>query len=91
MADWSFLTNNARVLLCIAHDPGVRLRDIPTLSRSKIGSRDLRFFGTSRGARVFVDQAAQDGFSACQSCHAWTWRPSGGGRYRGASAGPCPG
>ena len=28
MAAWSFLTNHARVLLCIAHDPGVRLRDI---------------------------------------------------------------
>ena len=28
MADWSFLTNHARVLLCIAHEPGVRLRDI---------------------------------------------------------------
>ncbi|MGP0036928.1 MAG: helix-turn-helix transcriptional regulator [Solirubrobacteraceae bacterium] len=28
MADWSFLTNHARVLVCIAHDPGVRLRDI---------------------------------------------------------------
>lgn len=28
MARWSFLTNHARVLLCIAHDPGVRLRDI---------------------------------------------------------------
>jgi predicted DNA-binding transcriptional regulator YafY len=28
VADWSFLTNHARVLLCIAHDPGVRLRDI---------------------------------------------------------------
>ena len=28
MADWSFLTNHARVLLCITHDPGVRLRDI---------------------------------------------------------------
>jgi hypothetical protein len=26
--DWSFLTNHARVLVCIAHDPGVRLRDI---------------------------------------------------------------
>jgi len=25
---WSFLTNHARVLLCIAHDPGARLRDI---------------------------------------------------------------
>src|SRR6266480_3790812 len=28
MVVWSFLTNHARVLLCIAHDPGVRLRDI---------------------------------------------------------------
>jgi DNA-binding transcriptional ArsR family regulator len=25
---WSFLTSHARVLLCIAHDPGIRLRDI---------------------------------------------------------------
>ena len=28
MAEWSFLTNHARVLMCIAHDPGIRLRDI---------------------------------------------------------------
>jgi DNA-binding MarR family transcriptional regulator len=28
MASWSFLTNHARVLVCIAHDPGARLRDI---------------------------------------------------------------
>jgi DNA-binding IclR family transcriptional regulator len=26
--DWSFLTNHGRALLCIAHDPGVRLREI---------------------------------------------------------------
>ena len=25
---WNFLTNHARALLCIARDPGVRLRDI---------------------------------------------------------------
>jgi hypothetical protein len=25
---WSFLTNYAQVILCIAHDPGVRLREI---------------------------------------------------------------
>jgi hypothetical protein len=25
---WSFLTNHARVLLCIAEDPGMRLREI---------------------------------------------------------------
>jgi DNA-binding MarR family transcriptional regulator len=28
MARWGFLTSHARVLLCIAHDPGARLRDI---------------------------------------------------------------
>src|ERR1700746_1538200 len=28
MGKWSFLTNHARALVCIAHDPGVRLRDI---------------------------------------------------------------
>jgi DNA-binding transcriptional ArsR family regulator len=28
VADWSVLTNHARVLLCIARDPGGRLRDI---------------------------------------------------------------
>jgi Mn-dependent DtxR family transcriptional regulator len=26
--DWGFLTNHGRVLLCIAHDPAARLRDI---------------------------------------------------------------
>jgi DNA-binding MarR family transcriptional regulator len=25
---WSFLTNHAQVLLCISHDPGIRLREI---------------------------------------------------------------
>ena len=28
MAQWNFLTNHGRALLCIAHDPEVRLRDI---------------------------------------------------------------
>jgi DNA-binding IclR family transcriptional regulator len=28
MASWSFLTNHARTLLCIADDPGARFRDI---------------------------------------------------------------
>ena len=28
MMEWGFLTNHARVLLHIAHDPGARLRDI---------------------------------------------------------------
>ena len=28
MREWSFLTNHGRVLLCIANDRGIRLRDI---------------------------------------------------------------
>lgn len=28
VANWAFLTNHARVLLCIACDPGTRIRDI---------------------------------------------------------------
>ena len=31
MDSWSFLTNHSRALLCIAHDPGVRLRDIAAI------------------------------------------------------------
>ena len=37
MTTWSFLTNHARVLLCIAHDPGVRLRDIA--ARTSVSER----------------------------------------------------
>jgi IclR helix-turn-helix domain len=39
--DWSFLTNHARVLLCIAHDPGVRLRDIA----ARTGITERRAYG----------------------------------------------
>src|ERR1700722_12529403 len=28
MANWNFLTNHGRALLCVAHDPSVRIRDI---------------------------------------------------------------
>lgn len=28
MTTWNFLTNHGRALLCIAHDPDVRIRDI---------------------------------------------------------------
>jgi DNA-binding transcriptional regulator PaaX len=31
MGSWSFLTNHARALLCIAHDPGVRVRDLAVM------------------------------------------------------------
>jgi hypothetical protein len=32
MGSWSFLTNHARALLCIADDPGARLRDIAAVA-----------------------------------------------------------
>lgn len=28
MGDWKFITNHAQVLLCVAHDPEIRLREI---------------------------------------------------------------
>ena len=28
MADWTFLTNHAHVLICVAQDPNMRLRDV---------------------------------------------------------------
>jgi DNA-binding IclR family transcriptional regulator len=28
VANWSFFTNHARVLICVSRDPGVRLRDL---------------------------------------------------------------
>jgi DNA-binding transcriptional ArsR family regulator len=41
MERWSFLTNHARVLLCIAHDPGARLRDIA----ASLGITDRSVYG----------------------------------------------
>src|SRR6476620_1121138 len=39
--EWSFLTNHARALLCIARDPGVRLREIA----STLGITERTAFG----------------------------------------------
>ena len=41
MAEWSFLTNHARALVCIARDPGVRLREIAAV----LGLTERRAFG----------------------------------------------
>jgi DNA-binding IclR family transcriptional regulator len=51
MGSWSFLTNHARALLCIAHDPGVRLRDIATA----LGV-------TERSAYAVITDLAQAGY-----------------------------
>jgi DNA-binding IclR family transcriptional regulator len=51
MADWSFLTKHGRALVCIAHDPGVRLRDIATT----LGITERSAFG-------IVNDLAEDGY-----------------------------
>lgn len=51
MANWSFLTNHARVLLYIAHDPGARLRDIAA-------SQGI----TERSAHAIVADLTQAGY-----------------------------
>jgi hypothetical protein len=45
MEGWSFLTNHGRVLLCIAHDPGVRLRDIA----ARVGITERSAYGIVTG------------------------------------------
>jgi len=52
---WSFLTNHGRVLLCIAHDPGVRLRDIA----ASVGI-------TERSAYAIVADLAAAGYAVKQ-------------------------
>jgi hypothetical protein len=49
--DWAFLTNHARVLLCIAEDPGIRLRDIG----DRVGI-------TERAAHRIVTELGDDGY-----------------------------
>ena len=51
MPNWGFLTNHARVLLCIAEDPGVRLRDIAA-----------RLAITERSAYGIVTDLAEAGY-----------------------------
>jgi hypothetical protein len=48
---WDFLTNHAHVLLCVAHDPGVRLRDIA----ESVGI-------TERGAHKILSQLVEEGY-----------------------------
>jgi hypothetical protein len=57
LAQWSFLTNHARVLVCIAHDPGVRLRDIArTLGITERSAYSIVTDLTEAGYRRFAGQ-----------------------------------
>jgi hypothetical protein len=49
--EWRFLSNHAQVLLCVAGDPGIRLRDIA----ASVGI-------TERAAHRIVDQLVRDGY-----------------------------
>ena len=51
MPQYQFLTNHAQVLLCVAHDPGIRLRDIA----QTVGV-------TERSAHRIVSQLVEDGY-----------------------------
>jgi len=53
MTGWSFLSKHGRVLLCIAHDPGVRLRDIA----ASVGI-------TERSAYAIVTDLTEGGYVA---------------------------
>jgi IclR helix-turn-helix domain len=48
---WDFLTNHAHVLLCVAHDPEIRLRDIG----AAVGI-------TERGAHRILSDLVQEGY-----------------------------
>lgn len=51
MADWTFFTNHAHVLVCIARDPGIRLRDVAT----RVGV-------TERAAQRIVSDLVEAGY-----------------------------
>jgi DNA-binding transcriptional ArsR family regulator len=48
---WDFLTNHAHVLMCVAHDPGIRLRDIA----AAVGI-------TERAAHRILSQLVEEGY-----------------------------
>ena len=48
---WDFLTNHAHVLMCVAHDPGIRLRDIA----AAVGI-------TERAAHRILSQLVDEGY-----------------------------
>jgi DNA-binding transcriptional ArsR family regulator len=51
ITQWDFLTNHAHVLVCVAHDPGIRLRDIA----AAVGI-------TERAAHRILSELVQEGY-----------------------------
>ena len=54
MADWTFFTNHAHVLLCITRDPGIRIRDLAV----QVGV-------TERAAQRLVAELVAAGYLEC--------------------------
>lgn len=52
---WSFITNHAHVLFCLAQDPEIRMRDVAT----QVGL-------TERAVQRIVRELAQDGYVSSQ-------------------------
>jgi DNA-binding MarR family transcriptional regulator len=71
-AGWTFLTNHAHVLLCIARDPDIRVRDIA-----------VRVGITERAAQKIVHDLADDGYvSVTRVGRRNQYRLIPGGRFR---------
>ena len=51
MADWTFLTNHAHVIVCVARDPEVRMRDVA----EQVGI-------TERAAQRIVSELVEAGY-----------------------------
>ncbi len=51
MAEWTFLTNHAHVIVCVARDPGMRMRDIA----DRVGI-------TERAAQRIVAELVESGY-----------------------------
>lgn len=70
--EWTFLTNHAHVLLCIARDPDIRLRDIA-----------VRVGITERAAQKIVHDLADDSYVAVSRVGRRNqYRLLPGGRFR---------
>jgi MarR family len=79
VANWTFLTNHAQVLLCIAHEPGTSLRDI---------AASLNI--TERSAFSIVTELTDAGYVVRQKDgdgSQFMWCPAGD--RAGGSAGSC--
>ena len=51
MAAWTFLTNHAHVLICLAHDPAMRIQDVA----ERVGI-------TYRGVQRILDELEAEGY-----------------------------